>query len=218
MSYYHRNAFVYRQPRAASPETVAAWAAEHPVEHAWMLESAPRFEFAASMLNALTQWGKLTEKQFETVARLAADAPARKAAYAARKAAEAATAPECSTAAIEVAFATAKAAGIKWPKLRLGAFTFSPAGANSANAGAVYVKRGEVYLGKVLQGRFNKVRDCTDADALDIVDIAADPASAAIAFGKRFGKCAVCAKELSDPESVARGIGPVCAERYGWGV
>jgi hypothetical protein len=28
--------------------------------------------------------------------------------------------------------------------------------------------------------------------------------------------CACCGKELSDPESVARGIGPICADNYGF--
>jgi len=212
MTYYRH----YQQRRAASPEVVAAWATEHPAEYAWMIAEAPRFEFAAAMVQALNQWGQLTEKQYATVARLAADAPARHAAFAARKAAEAAAAPSCEVAAVEAAFAKAKAAGIKWPKLRLGGFTFSPAGERSANAGAVYVKRGDLYLGKVLGGRFQKSRDCSPEIALEIVDLAADPHAAAVAYGKEFGKCAVCAKELSDPESVARGIGPVCAERYGW--
>jgi len=206
---YYRN---YQQ-RRASPEEIGAWAQMFPAEYAWMVAEAPRFEFAAAMVQALHQWGKLTEKQFATVARLAAGAAERKAAWLAKKAEEA---PACEVAAIETAFGKAKDAGIKWPKLRLGAFTFSPAGERSANAGAVYVKRGDVYLGKVLQGRFQKSRDCTTEDAVEIVDLAADPATAAVAYGKQFGKCAVCARVLSDAESVARGIGPVCAERYGW--
>jgi hypothetical protein len=37
-----------------------------------------------------------------------------------------------------------------------------------------------------------------------------------VAYGKKFGRCAVCMRELSDPESIERGIGPVCAERMGW--
>jgi hypothetical protein len=214
MSY--RNAFAYR--RAAGPEAVHAWVTDHPTEHAWMVAEAPRFEFAQSMLTALHQWGRLTDNQLATVQRLTAGAAERKAAYAARKAQEAAAAPSCEVAAIETAFAKAKDAGIKWPKLRLGGFTFSPAGANSTNAGAVYVKQGELYLGKVLQGRFQKSRDCSPEKAVEIVDFAADPHTAAVAYGKQFGKCAVCARDLSDAESVARGIGPVCAERYGWGV
>lgn len=31
--------------------------------------------------------------------------------------------------------------------------------------------------------------------------------------GVRTGRCVICAKELTDPESVERGIGPVCAAR-----
>jgi hypothetical protein len=33
------------------------------------------------------------------------------------------------------------------------------------------------------------------------------------AIGREFGVCVVCGAELSDPASVARGIGPVCATR-----
>lgn len=33
------------------------------------------------------------------------------------------------------------------------------------------------------------------------------------ALGHEFGICCVCGAELTDPESVARGIGPVCAKR-----
>lgn len=34
------------------------------------------------------------------------------------------------------------------------------------------------------------------------------------AFGFEFGICCVCGAELSDPKSVAQGIGPVCAKRW----
>jgi hypothetical protein len=37
--------------------------------------------------------------------------------------------------------------------------------------------------------------------------------AAASAFGLAHGICAICAAELSDPISVARGIGPVCAKK-----
>lgn len=38
-------------------------------------------------------------------------------------------------------------------------------------------------------------------------------ASQASAFGIRTGTCAICARTLTDPESIARGIGPVCVSR-----
>ena len=35
----------------------------------------------------------------------------------------------------------------------------------------------------------------------------------AAALGHQYGRCVCCGAELSDPDSVARGIGPVCAKR-----
>lgn len=45
--------------------------------------------------------------------------------------------------------------------------------------------------------------------------IAADPAKAFISYGKQFGVCGVCGRELTNPESIERGIGPVCWGRIG---
>jgi hypothetical protein len=46
--------------------------------------------------------------------------------------------------------------------------------------------------------------------------IADDPMRAAALYGKRIGKCPApgCGATLTDPKSIARGIGPVCAKRY----
>lgn len=44
--------------------------------------------------------------------------------------------------------------------------------------------------------------------------IALDPKGAAIEFSRRFTVCAVCGSPLTDPESMERGLGPVCAERF----
>lgn len=41
-----------------------------------------------------------------------------------------------------------------------------------------------------------------------------DPKAAAIAFSKHFTVCAVCGSPLSDPESMAAGLGPICAKRF----
>jgi len=35
-------------------------------------------------------------------------------------------------------------------------------------------------------------------------------------FGHDLGHCGVCGRELTKDESIARGIGPVCAEKMGW--
>lgn len=202
----------------AQAAKVAEWKAANPAETAWMESSAPRFEFAQAMLDALNKYGHLTEKQMATVQRLTVQSAERQAQYQAERQAKAETAPELSVEAIEVAFQTAKGSGIKFPKLRLDGFVFSPASAHSKNAGAVYIKNKEdgVYLGKVMGGKLFTSRDCTTEAKNRILEVASDPKQAAIAYGQRFGSCAVCGRELSDKDSIDRGIGPVCAERYGW--
>ena len=44
--------------------------------------------------------------------------------------------------------------------------------------------------------------------------IAADPKEAMARYGRETGTCGVCSRPLEDPESVARGIGPVCAKKF----
>lgn len=36
----------------------------------------------------------------------------------------------------------------------------------------------------------------------------------AIAYGKATGTCGICSKTLTDPKSIAAGIGPVCAKKF----
>lgn len=41
-----------------------------------------------------------------------------------------------------------------------------------------------------------------------------DAKSSAIAYASQHGRCAVCDSPLSDPASIARSMGPVCAKRF----
>ena len=202
----------------AQATKVAEWKEANPAEAAWMESSAPRFEFAKSMLDALNKYGHLTERQMETVQRLTVQDAERQAARATEQVARAQSAPVVSVEAIEVAFNNAKEAGVKFPKLRLDTFVFSPAGENSKNAGAIYIKNKEdgVYLGKVAGGRLFTSRDCTPEAAERITAVSSDPKQAAVAYGMKFGACSICGRQLTDSDSVARGIGPICAENYGF--
>jgi hypothetical protein len=210
-----KRAVVVAQAKAT---TAQEWKDANPAEAAWMESSAPRFEFAKSMLDALNKYGHLTERQMETVQRLTVQDAERQAARATEQATRAEKAPVVSVEAIEVAFNTAKQAGVKRPKLRLDTFVFSPAGENSNNAGAIYIKNKEdgLYLGKVMGGRLFTSRDCTTEAAERIVAVSSDPKQAAVAYGMKFGACSVCGRTLTDSDSVARGIGPICAENYGF--
>lgn len=47
-----------------------------------------------------------------------------------------------------------------------------------------------------------------------LATIAQDAKAHAVAFSKHFTICAACGSPLSDAESMARGLGPVCAEKF----
>lgn len=46
--------------------------------------------------------------------------------------------------------------------------------------------------------------------------IARNPAACAERYGLEIGKCGICHRTLTNDVSRARGIGPICAERFGW--
>lgn len=196
----------------AADAKVAAFAEANRAVYDWMVQSAPTFEFAASLLAAVGKFGSLTPNQLAAAEKCVAKRAAAKVAAVER----AAAAPEVSLAPVEAAFAKASAAGIKFPKLNLGEFKLSPAPLHGKNAGAIYVKSGEQYLGKVIGGRFLSTRDCSAEQSAALVAVAADPEAAAVAYGKRYGRCAICSRELSNNESIERGIGPICAGKFGW--
>lgn len=45
--------------------------------------------------------------------------------------------------------------------------------------------------------------------------ILADPLAAQVAYGRLTGVCGVCGRKLEDEQSVAAGIGPICAAKFG---
>jgi hypothetical protein len=212
-----------REGAAARKDKAAtAWAEANPQAWLWIVRTAPRFAFAQSMMNAVTQYGVLTERQLETVERLMAQDAERQAARAVERQQRAAAAPEVSVAAIETAFATAHENGVNSPKLRLDTFLVYEAKPGSKNAGAIYVKEGQQYLGKIMGGRFMRVRECDEATEARIVAVCADPHAAAVAYGKKgleqgAGQCSCCGKRLTNKISKELGIGPICRAKYGWG-
>lgn len=52
----------------------------------------------------------------------------------------------------------------------------------------------------------------------EIIDLilAAGPQAAMERYGREIGRCGHCHRTLTNPESLARGIGPICASRMGW--
>lgn len=188
----------------------------NPIVFAWIHETKD-FEFAQAMAAALAKYGSLTINQVAACERCI---DGRQRANAARAAREQ-TAPEIAVTRIEQAFDAARASGLKKLRLMLDVFEFKRAKATGKNPGAIYVvditaENDDGYLGKIVGGKFIRVRSCDDAKQARVLAAAADPEKAAVAYGKLTGSCSCCGRELSDPDSIARGIGPICADRYGW--
>lgn len=203
----------------ANGEQATAWLEANPVEAEWLRRPVTGdFTFHADMLAALVKYGSLTEKQEAAVRNGAAKSAARKAQWVAEKATREAGAPVLTMDKIRAGFDSASQ-HLKRPKLRIADIQFSLAPATGRNAGAIYVVRvsDDIYLGKITQDdKFITSRDCTSTDSETVASVAADPAAAASAHGHNYGQCSCCGRELTNAESVSRGIGPICAERWGW--
>ena len=70
------------------------------------------------------------------------------------------------------------------------------------------------YLGKVTPAGCDSRLSDTVKEI--IMGAANDPLTAAIRYGKVSGECSCCGRELTDPRSIERGIGPICATKFGW--
>ena len=113
----------------------------------------------------------------------------------------------------------AEASGLKWPTLRFDGMALSLA-TSGRNTGCLYVKRGPdygaEYLGKITtpDGTFYPSRDCTGADCDRLTAILEDFEGQLKAHGINTGVCGCCGRELTNPESIENGIGPICADRF----
>lgn len=207
-----------RKERIAQ-DSVDAFNAAHPAEYAWLVDTAARWDVAASLLAGLQRYGTLTEKQLALVQ----NGIARDASRALQRAERAAGAPVASSegvdrlkAAFDTAIAYSAAKGLKMsPRITVDGLTISPAKAASANPGALYVKAGQTYLGKVTGGRFFASRECNPADQSKVLAFIDNPAEAAKVYGQTTGTCCVCNATLRSDWKL-RGIGPICAEKFGW--
>lgn len=208
-----RESAATRKERAAT-EAVDSFGQEHPAVLEWMTERAPRFAFAASLLEGVRKYGGLTEKQMAAALRMMAADAERGAAQTARRAA---SATELDVSGLDAVFAVARARGAIKAAIRTKEITFSLAKPTSKNAGAIYAKRpdGE-YLGKIVGGRFLPAMECTPADKDAVVEASRDPKAAALRYAAETDRCSVCGKVLTDPVSKANRIGPICADNFGW--
>ena len=197
--------------RRPTPEE--AFARTYPQAWEWITRKADTFEFASSMRLALRKHGTLTQAQHAAIDRCIAKDAAR--AY--DRAIRAETAAIMDMSRIVEAFDAVKKNGAKKASLRLHGLTISMAPATGRNPNCLYVKRapGGEYIGKIdPAGIYRPSFSSTPAD-LDLLRAAnVDPRAAAIRYARETGECSCCGRELTDPESIALGIGPICAARW----
>ena len=169
-------------------------------------------QFFNSLLDAVKKYGDLTEKQLAAVHNsMARDADRAKAREIAKN-----PVAVVDLNVIREKLETARGNNVRYPKLKAGDnYVFTLAQPTSKNAGHVYVKQGEQYLGKInpdgeLFG-YKLAQKHIDA----VQGIAKDPLEGAKAFGRKFGNCGMCGRTLTNHGSIDKGIGPICAAKYG---
>lgn len=170
----------------------------HPCFIAWWKDAAPG-TFQHSLRSAVMQYGQLTERQH--AAAIGSIERSR-------------TAPSMDVSRITHVFAVALKNGIKRPKLRLGGVVFSMGRQDSTHENTIFVNDKERnYLGRIIASKFQPGQKCDPQLTQDIVKLGEDPMEAAVAYGRVTGECAICGRRLDNADSIARGIGPICAEK-----
>lgn len=195
-----------------------AFAEQHPEAAAWMIDQAPRFEFAAEMKAKVERYGDLHPGTMAAVDRCVAREVERQASRQAGQVEQAARSIDLSATKVAEAFAKARAEGKKRIALRFDGLKIK---ADRSDTTKLHVTDGKpfaesTYYGKIVAGTFMPTRACTDQIKARIAEIAKDPAAAAKVFGQETGICCCCGAELTDPESRAKGIGPICETNFGF--
>lgn len=172
-------------------------------------------DFANSLLQSIHKYGKLTDGQHAAALRAKAKHEARQIERKAEQAKREADAPVLDLTRINEMFAKA-GEHLKKPALRVGNVRISLAPANGKNAGYLYAKVDGEYAGKISpEGKLLAVRSAPADLEQVLTGIANDPLGKLVEHGRLTGNCACCGRELTKHDSIERGIGPICASRWG---
>lgn len=178
------------------------WAADHAEVVQWLRDAAPTFDFAASLLESLNKWGKLTDGQLAAAERCAARDMQRGKTSAQPK-------------AVGNAFAAKNLHEVMQRHTTFRADRLRLSRRNQDQL--VWIKFGEDLVGKIDNGLvvlFKAADPNRDAIVALIREFDANPIGAAMKYGKLSGTCCSCGRDLTDPESIELGIGPVCRGRF----
>ena len=204
-----------RKARAMAPQNKALFNKEYPnlIEDLRAMPSKfldaetdqYKLTFAGSLVKQFDEKGILSEKQIGA---------AIQAAMRHKNKPQKAEAPSVDLSNVVAMFSKAHEA-IKTPKFRFEDLTISRAPDHGVNAGALYVKVDGEYAGKVKDGKFFGLKTAPDNIVSKLEQISKDPLSSAVAYGKKTGNCSMCNRDLTRHDSIERGVGPICAEKWG---
>jgi len=191
-------------------EARAEWVTKHEDVLAWIRKKDGFSNFATKMSNILGEGKSLTVGQVEAIRRIIAEDATRQQQHVQR-----------------VAAAAPAGSGVDLAKIPAGRYAV-PNGDTRLKvliqkydaphkwAGWVFVSDAAEYGQRQKYGNQAPGRSYSGKIVAELRTIAADPKAAAIAYGKLTGTCSICGRALENEESVARGIGPICADKAGW--
>lgn len=118
--------------------------------------------------------------------------------------------------------------GLQYPKIKIEETDFTAkltvyrSGQNSREPGSLQIVDGErdgQWYGVIKRDGSIFWRDAPNKVKATVLALIENPAGFARVYGQRSGNCCFCARELTDPRSLAMGYGPVCAGHYNlpWG-
>lgn len=168
-------------------------------------------DFYRSMQEAFLTYGRFTEKQFAAIERGMEKAKERAKTKAEEKEAKA---EDVDVSVIHELFDRASESGLKKPKFRTDVLEISKAPMTGRNAGSLYVIHDGNYAGKITNGKFFGSSGEKEITVDLIKELAKDPLEVAKMYGKKTGTCCCCGRELTDPNSIAAGIGPICESNW----
>lgn len=190
-----------------APAPQGNWAAEHVEEMKWINTS--KFDFALKMRLVYMRWGALTVGQLAAVQRcmsaernrtLSTRLPVEPPSHADMHVLDLTKIPSglysVPHGQTRLKVCIKRGTG-KWQ-----GWIFVSDGAEYGQGTRYGSQRpGETYKGQIFD---------------QLLAISRDAVAASAAYGRLTGTCGVCGRKLEDKDSVARGIGPICAERLGW--
>ena len=198
-------AFVDKLANQGSPkEQAEKFKSENKGVFAWLQAHSSSNSFAGSLFDQLLERGTLSENQIAAVRRNIEKSD------------------RVGNSNVVVANVVARIDALKAQGLSKIAVTVGGYKIYTPDNGGdqLYIKIGGRYIGKLVEGVFKPAGAAQKVDAENLVAIAKlndeELIARIVEEGKKTGTCGICSRTLTDPDSIAAGIGPVCAGRVGF--